>query len=340
VKHPDFSASKVMAKIREKNPDMSFYQWAVYRYFLIREVRRRVGELDKEFDFINPDKKDPTKTKTPLPLFGPGRVDTWAPYKRLFVDPPQVDNIPGIVDFPSIWNQRARAHMQLHWDGNQGVLEERNIISALGGIGPRVQYLDYPRVTAITEWIIDLPRPRYQGHIDEDLAQRGSVLFKEHCADCHAPDGSRVGKPESRESVGTDDERIKAFTPQLAEALNHLGTEEWKLRSFKIQDGYANMLLDGIWLRAPYLHNGSVPTLRDLLEVKRPERFCRGNDVYDWKNLGFDSATIEEAGIETCAKGFFLYDTSLNGNSNAGHLYGTELEPKAKKALLEYLKRL
>jgi len=58
---------------------------------------------------------------------------------------------------------------------------------------------------------------------------------------------------------------------------------------FRKTGGYANLPLDGIWLRAPYLHNGSVPTLRDLLEpaAKRPALFYRGYDVYDPAKVGF-----------------------------------------------------
>src|SRR5574340_174234 len=53
--------------------------------------------------------------------------------------------------------------------------------------------------------------------------------------------------------------------------------------------GYIASFLDGIWLRAPYLHNGSVPTLHDLLEPieKRPTVFYRGYDVYDQSKVGF-----------------------------------------------------
>ena len=46
-------------------------------------------------------------------------------------------------------------------------------------------------------------------------------------------------------------------------------------------DGYADHPLDGVWARAPYLHNGSVPTLRDLMDApaERPDTFYRGHDI-------------------------------------------------------------
>ena len=89
--------------------------------------------------------------------------------------------------------------------------------------------------------------------------------------------------------------------------------------------------LDGIWASAPYLHNGSVPTLADLLlpQEKRPAGFYVGLRDYDPAGVGYTSKT-----------GPFHFDTKLPGNSNAGHRYGTELDAAARADLLEYLKTL
>jgi hypothetical protein len=78
--------------------------------------------------------------------------------------------------------------------------------------------------------------------------------------------------------------------------------------------------------------------LRALLEPapSRPKTFYRGDDVYDQENVGFASNVAEEKG-----RRYFRYDTSVEGNSNAGHegpAYGTQLPPAEKAALLEYLK--
>jgi len=96
------------------------------------------------------------------------------------------------------------------------------------------------------------------------------------------------------------------------------------------------MPLDGIWLRAPYLHNGSVPTLRDLLEPSenRPKEFFRGYDVFDQKNVGFISNLANEG-----AHQYFRFDTSLPGNNNTGHVYGTTLTPDEKDAIVEFMKK-
>ena len=101
-------------------------------------------------------------------------------------------------------------------------------------------------------------------------------------------------------------------------------------------DGYVARPLEGLWLRAPFLHNGSVPTLTDLLETqdRRPKTFWRGYDVYDPTTLGFVSSGPDAERVGT------LYDTSRAGNNNGGHPYGTTLSPETKRALLEFLKTL
>jgi hypothetical protein len=113
--------------------------------------------------------------------------------------------------------------------------------------------------------------------------------------------------------------------------------EDQRFTHFRKTQGYANHPLDGLWLRSPYLHNGSVPTLQDLLErpEDRPAQFYRGNDVYDPVKVGFVADVAGANGSK-----FFQYDTSLPGNGNGGHLYGTTLSAPEKTALVEYLKTL
>jgi mono/diheme cytochrome c family protein len=106
---------------------------------------------------------------------------------------------------------------------------------------------------------------------------------------------------------------------------------------------YKGRPLDGIWATAPYLHNGSVPTLYDLLlpasplpgdppkTVYRPKTFLVGSRQLDDKKVGFKSEGYPG----------FLFDTSLPGNSNAGHEYSTRtLSEEDRWDLVEYLKGL
>ena len=70
---------------------------------------------------------------------------------------------------------------------------------------------------------------------------------------------------------------------------NYREGHDWGFKSFRKIEGYVAEPLDGLWLNGPYLHNGSVPTLRDLLEppAQRPVTFVRGLDVVDGRNGGF-----------------------------------------------------
>jgi hypothetical protein len=92
--------------------------------------------------------------------------------------------------------------------------------------------------------------------------------------------GAQVGKITRIEYIGTDRRRLDSFSYDLAVNLGTIyAGYPHRYCHYRKTFGYANMPLDGIWLRAPYLHNGSVPTLRDLLEpsAQRPKQFYRGN---------------------------------------------------------------
>jgi len=101
--------------------------------------------------------------------------------------------------------------------------------------------------------------------------------------------------------------------------------------------------LNGIWATAPYLHNGSVPNLYALLSPvsERPTKFYLGNREYDPVNVGYRSEEFP---------GGFEFDTTIRGNSNAGHQFtnapnelgriGRLLTPEERRALIEYLKTL
>lgn len=345
----NFTAEQVMPavdrELAKQGAELGWVQRLLYRYLLIPFLPNYVAYMQEtKFSFIDPD------NAKRLSEFGPGRVATWALYQAVFQNPPVADTTPGMADFPPLWNQKARAGMRLHWDGNTDVLVERNVVSALSLIGRRIEYLDFDRLTRVTEWIEGLVPPRYADHlpstqppVDATLAQRGADVFQQQCGRCHAAQGDRLGRVETLPDLGTDPERLKDFTPSLSAALNKLGTKQWQLRNFRVQNGYVNNLLDGIWLRAPYLHNGSVPTLVDLLKPSkdRPKKFCRGSDRYDWQNLGFESAGVgdpEQPGFD-CPKAF-AYNTAIKGNGNAGHEYGSSLPEPDKAALLEFMKTL
>jgi hypothetical protein len=230
--------------------------------------------------------------------------------------------------------------LQLHWDGDNDSVDERNLSASLGaGVTPVT--VDHAALKRIRDWIWTLPPPAYPFAIDKTLAARGSVVYHEHCVSCHADDrfrdgvktGDRVGTVEPIEQIGTDRYRLDSYTEIFAANQYQLYPDSpYRFSHFRKTYGYANQPLDGIWARAPYLHNGSVPTVRDLLEPpeRRPKMFFRGDDVYDQVNLGFVSSDASRNGRELSR-----YDTTMPGNGNGGHVYGTSLPESDKHAVIE-----
>jgi hypothetical protein len=320
---PRFTASTLIAAIKKVNPNFGFIDRFVHHFFAIPRTRNGILARAKEnawFDL--------------RPPHGPGRVDTFNPYKVLLGLGIDNDRSVGTADLPSLWNQRIREGLWLHWDGNNNSVEERNKSAAIGA-GATPDSLDLASMARIEAWIMDLQPPPYPtDRIDAALAAKGAGIYARECASCHDVGGEHLGQVTPIEEVGTDRERLDSFTPELARAMNTIGQgKPWRFSHFRKTDGYANMPLDGIWLRAPYLHNGSVPNLRALLfPDERPAEFFRAYDVYDWVNVGFESA-----GPNAAREGVG-YSTRDRGNSNVGHLYGTLLDSASKVALLEYLK--
>ena len=166
------------------------------------------------------------------------------------------------------------------------------------------------------------------------------------CAACHGYQdaqnyvftGGAIGQVEPNAKLGADPHRLDSYTEVFRQyqLANFFKGTPYQFKYFVKTDGYANQPLDGLWLRAPYLHNGSVPTLAALLETpdKRPKAFSRASDRPDAVNGGFEAPACNPAQPAADA---FCFDTTQPGNSNSGHLYGTDLPATDKSDLLAYL---
>ncbi len=353
---PGFNGERVVEAINSDavGGNLNAFERLFYRFLVVPEVRSALLDLNEQLAFVG--RQYP---------WGPGRVDTFNPYKSIQFGFPMgsdaIDDIAlnGSSDYPSIWQQRPREGMNLHWDGNNDSVAERNLSAALGaGVTPTT--VDREAIHRVADWAWDLPPPPFPAPdtIDGDLAAQGAELYARYCAECHGmawadPTSDtlvyeydrgrypRLGEVETLAEIGTDRGRWASYTEEFAAAQNMLyAGYDWRFHRFRKTDGYANQPLDGIWARSPYLHNGSVPTLRDLLEPadQRPAVFWRGSDVLDLERVGYqsdaDSAPAED---------LFRYDTSVPGNGNQGHdgpRYGTELPAAAKEAIIEYMKLL
>ncbi len=194
----------------------------------------------------------------------------------------------------------------------------------------------------VIAWIKTIEPPAYPYDIDRQYLTKGAILYEKNCSECHGSYGLHSDYPNkvvSLDAIKTDPLYASyAMRAPIVEWYN----ESWFATSeptsyFEPEAGYIAPPLDGIWATAPYLHNGSVPTLEDLLNsYQRPTYWKRSGKTedYDREKVGWNYTT------EKNGKGKWNYDTTLPGYSNAGHYYGDHLTADERKAVIEYLKTL
>lgn len=201
----------------------------------------------------------------------------------------------------------------------------------------------------IREFLASLEPPKYPLPVDPKLAKDGEAVFSDHCARCHGTYGDKWTYPNKvipLKDIGTDPRRFEGITTKFGEYY----AKSWFAHDYgPIEtDGYQAPPLDGVWATAPYLHNGSVPTLYHVLNSKsRPKVFTRSfrteREDYDAKNVGWKVDVLEKAPDATGMKPIEfrkVYDTTKAGRSNGGHTYGDKLSEDERRAVIEYLKTL
>ncbi|MBV9560582.1 MAG: cytochrome c [Bradyrhizobium sp.] len=341
-----FTTDKVMAAITGIY-DMPLYERLLYRYLLIPAVRKAFAEQATRFAWMDP------RPDCPRPDWGPGRIDPFNPVKFFNLKLPD-DCTIGNSDIMPLWHLDGLAdpkrETSLHWDGLSTNLRETAVA---GAIGDGMDYQGYAGANADLTTIIDFVRLQMPPpspfstalgaddpyHVDVAQVEKGKAIYLDRCAVCHEPGGARFRTVISAAELDTDRHRIDMWTEAAKDRYTNYreGGYNWGFKAFHKTNGYLANELSGLWLRAPYLHNGSVPTLRDLLAApsERPKTFYRGYDLVDPANGGF----VSQAG--TVAERFgTLYDTSVPGNANSGHAFGTDLPAGDKDALVAFLKTL
>ncbi|BCE03550.1 hypothetical protein [Marinicellulosiphila megalodicopiae] len=231
-------------------------------------------------------------------------------------------------------------------------------------------------VSAHAEKVLQkLPPAIYPFDVDVDLAKTGQQLFKDNCADCHQPNNGRVYS-----IMGTDMGRAKVAGTVITvgaqasfagdancsptttiemegkqvqpcaeyKGVSLVGQSKQVMLPPRVQNGYNALPFPGLWAQAPYLHNGSVPTLYHMLVPnERPDVFVKSQLDFDTQLVGFkwelDNWDEQEG---------YVFDTQSSPSiSNAGHDKDITLDGKTYKldwsddkqsvwALLEYLKTL
>jgi hypothetical protein len=249
------------------------------------------------------------------------------------------------VDLPSIWHEGNDWRPWHHWDGNTADGVARSY-AAVVGVGGTAESIRRWRVKELTTWIdhtlTPLPFP-FLKTVDPDgsKGRRGKDLFTARCSCCHGNyEVTADGRPTLRKpappcmtgnldgmkasQVGTDTFRAAAADDDFTKKLDAFGAAQglWTLNAFRRTQLYQCPPLDGIWARAPYLHNGSVPTLRALLGGKRPRTFLRGSAEYLPFDGGFEFSAPPNGNASSGGSDMmdlFVLDTKRPGNGNEGH---------------------
>ncbi len=268
------------------------------------------------------------------PASGPGRNDAFGLLSVVLFGVPQ-PYAP--VKYGLAWNLDQRRWV--HWDGNTQSPIGRNLLASLGLgaplIGKRGQ-LDFVSVRRHTDLSERIRAPRYPFEIDAAAAKRGAAHYQARCASCHdGPENDR--RLHAIEEIGTESGRARLFTQVQADRFNRFlaeleipGYQPSNEPGIRGTQRYWAPSLAGVWARSPYLHNGSVRTVQELLTPPsgRSQSFRRGSGVYDAAQMGYTD------------EGASLFDTTSPDNSNAGHEYGTDLSGAHRRDLIEYLKTL
>jgi mono/diheme cytochrome c family protein len=207
----------------------------------------------------------------------------------------------------------------------------------------------------ILQYLLSLRPPKYPLPIDRALADKGEALFVKNCARCHGTYGENWTYPNKvvpLDEIGTDPTRFNG----ISEAFGRYYNRSWfaQEKSGWLADehiarptkGYQAPPLDGIWATAPYFHNGSAPTVADVLNSKtRPKIFTRSyrtdQEAYDPVKLGWKVQVLEKADAKLSDfERRKIYDTALPGRGNGGHTFGDNLSDAERRAVIEYLKTL
>ena len=330
AKDPRFNADNLMREINLVT-DLPWDERLAWRFLIIPMTKKRLLERESQFAWIY---------RHDFPEWGRGRDDSMNLTKYFMIKVPMDDSF-GPGDIPSIWNLKKydAPGTTMNWSGDSHDSYSVIIDSALGLLGapPKSNAAFLEQVKWLQDYLRNAPPPKYPFAIDQARAAAGKAVFEKHCASCHASE--KTGRRMPLAAVGTDRERMDTWSKDNAVAANKvvssMGIERKGLVETPLE-GYNPPFLDGVWVRAPYLHNGSVPTLRDLLEppANRPKVFWRGYDLYDQASVGFVTQGDEARRIGT------RFDTSERANGNGGHVFGVDLPAGEKDSLLEYLKTL
>ena len=255
--------------------------------------------------------------------YAPRGQARWRPMSRADLTPDHRDRLAAITSFftvPSMGQTPADAHREI------------------------------PAARRAFAWLTERRPQAFPGQIDVGGATRGAAVYAHRCSSCHGVYSGPVNGPRLESfpnwhgKVGSDPLRAEAFGRDLSRYAATGGYGE--VMDTEATGQYAAILLSGLWATAPYMHNGSVPTLAQFMLLEpRSERFLVGGHRLDFSTVGIAGQDVD--GVRTYPEGYqpwsrpAVYDTRAPGRSNGGHEAQFEgLSAQDRWDLIEYLKGL
>lgn len=247
------------------------------------------------------------------------------------------------VRTPAYWQSKRKSRYYIDAFIDKSHRDIMQFVATFAAPGAEIRALEDP-FRDIYAWIESVEPPPYPGPVDEGLARRGQMVYLQNCLSCH---GSGTSYPERvipLAEIGTDPIRVLDMPRDFK---LHLGAgwfgHDGRTALYPDTGGYLAPPLDGVWATAPYLHNGSVPTIWHLLTPEeRPAIWTRSDHGYDHERLGVE--TVAHDSLPEGLSDWELrryYRTELRGLGNQGHAYPPGgLSDADRTALIEYLKTL
>lgn len=246
----------------------------------------------------------------------------------------------GFQDPPAWWALRSKT--RAYTDGSAPGAGHRTFMAtqlAFGATQTQLERLE-PRYIELRQYLLSLEPPAWPFAQPETASlERGRALFRARCVSCHRDD--RCERAESiivpRGEVGTDALRSERYGANEVALIN--GSWFGASAPHQATAGYLAPSLRGVWASAPYFHNGSVPTLRDVLDSTQRPAFFQLIDGYDEMNVGARVLTFVVAPSNPPrADRAAVFDTTKAGLGNKGHVFGDGLTAAEREDLLGFLK--
>ena len=257
-------------------------------------------------------------------------------------------NLPE-MDVPAWWHLKRKATM--YCDGRTPAGSVRTNMQFVMGEKSldELKALE-PAFRDVQAYLLSLEPPKYPFPIDEASAGRGRSAFNRACASCHGTYGAGGEYPDrivELDVIGTDRARAEGLSKGLVSHYNQTWFGELEPAD-PVMVGYQAPPLDGIWATAPYLHNGSVPTLHAVLNsAERPKVFRKPTTTdfanYDRTHVGWRVEPLEgvpNLRAMSTLEARRIYDTARFGLGNGGHTFGDKLGEPERMDVIEYLKTL